>query len=80
MVPSLGFDVFTTLLAHEPRDHLVDEGIHAFTADVTKDTDIVSLKETISSATSGSLDILVNCAYVGYPFPLVEFRTKFRDH
>jgi NAD(P)-dependent dehydrogenase (short-subunit alcohol dehydrogenase family) len=80
MVHSLGFDVFTTLLAHEPREHLIDEGIHASTADVTKDTDIVSLKETISSETSGNLDVLVNCAYVESPFPLVEFRTKIQDH
>ncbi|KAJ0289810.1 hypothetical protein COL922a_014284, partial [Colletotrichum nupharicola] len=67
-----GYDVFTTLLAHEPREHLVDEGIHAFTADVTKDADIISLKETISSETSGSLDVLVNCAGICYTMTAID--------
>jgi 1-acylglycerone phosphate reductase len=80
MPHTLGYDVFTTLLAHEPRDHLLDEGIHAFTADVTKDADIISLKETISSETSGSLDVLVNCAYVEFPLPRVRSRKEIRDH
>ncbi|KAL3450555.1 hypothetical protein BJX65DRAFT_305390 [Aspergillus insuetus] len=67
-----GFDVFTTLLAHEPRDHLVDEGIHAFTADVTKDADIISLRVTISSETSGNLDVLVNCAGICYTMTAID--------
>lgn len=58
----VGFSVFTTLLAHEPREHLTDAGINAFTADVTKDEDITLLKETISSETDGNLNVLVNCA------------------
>lgn len=58
----LGFDVFTTLLAHESRDHLTSAGIHAFTADVTKDEDMALLKETVSTTTAEKLDVLVNCA------------------
>ncbi|KAL2849410.1 short chain dehydrogenase [Aspergillus pseudodeflectus] len=71
-----GYDVFTTLLAHEPRDHLVDEGIHAFTADVTKDADIISLKDTISSKTSGSLDVLVNCAGICYTMTAIDTQVR----
>lgn len=60
--PITGFNVFTTVLAHESYNHLEDEEIHVFTADVTKDTDITSLRESISSTTDGNLDVLVNCA------------------
>lgn len=58
----LGFDVFATLLPHEPREHLTSTGIYTFTADVTKDEDIALLEKTISSQTNGGLDVLVNCA------------------
>ncbi|OQE17252.1 hypothetical protein PENSTE_c021G06650 [Penicillium steckii] len=61
-----GFNVFTTVLAHESYDHLEDEEIYVFTADVTKDTDITSLRESISSTTGGNLDVLVNCAGICY--------------
>ena len=56
------YTVFTTLLEHEPRDHLIDVGIHAFSANVTSDSDILNLQEKISKATNDRLDILVNCA------------------
>lgn len=50
------------MLAHEYREHLSDAGIHVFSADVTQDEDIEKLREDISDATSGQLDVLVNCA------------------
>lgn len=59
-----GYAVFTTLLAHEPRDHLTHTGITALNADVTNDDDVKSLREVISDKTGGQLDILVNNAYV----------------
>ncbi|KAL4784743.1 hypothetical protein BJX76DRAFT_347541 [Aspergillus varians] len=57
-----GYTVFTTLLAHESRDHLTDIGITTISADVTKDDDVTSLREVISEKTGGRLDILVNNA------------------
>ncbi|KAI0147402.1 short chain dehydrogenase [Xylariaceae sp. FL1272] len=59
---SQGFNVFTTLLPHESRDHLTDVDIHAFASDVTKDEDVARLKDIISSETDSCLDVLVNCA------------------
>lgn len=58
----LDYTVFTTLLEHEPRDHLIDADIHAFSANVTSDSDILNLQEKISKAANDRLDILVNCA------------------
>jgi 1-acylglycerone phosphate reductase len=57
-----GFTVVTTLLAHESREHLIDAGIWAFAADVTKDADIEKLREEVASIGHGRLDILVNNA------------------
>jgi len=67
MLGNLGFDVFTTVLAHESSEHLVEAGLHASIADVTKDQDITLLEDKISSDTGGNLDILVNCAYETFP-------------
>ncbi|KAI3076959.1 hypothetical protein CBS147339_4929 [Penicillium roqueforti] len=71
-----GYVVFTTLLAHEPRDHLTDLGIHSFTADVTKDSDIEQLKEAISSLTEGSLSVLVNNAGICYTMTAIDTDVK----
>ena len=57
-----GYKVVTTLLAHEPCEHLTDNGIHAFTADVTKDLDIERLCNDVSNLSPGGLDVLVNNA------------------
>ncbi|KAL2862201.1 SDR family oxidoreductase [Aspergillus lucknowensis] len=61
-----GYSVFTTLLAHEPRDHLTDIGITAVTTDVTSDEQVRSLREVISAKTGGRLDVLVNNAGICY--------------
>ncbi|KGO64722.1 Short-chain dehydrogenase/reductase SDR [Penicillium italicum] len=71
-----GYVVYTTLLAHEPRDHLTDLGIHSFTADVTKDSDIEQLKETISSLTDGNLNVLVNNAGICYTMTAIDTDVK----
>jgi 1-acylglycerone phosphate reductase len=54
--------VITTLLAHEDQKHLVEAGIHAFVADVTKDADIELLRKQVAELTDGRLDVLVNNA------------------
>jgi NAD(P)-dependent dehydrogenase (short-subunit alcohol dehydrogenase family) len=59
---SPGYAVFATLLPHEPREHLTNFGVQVFSADVTSDTEIEKLQETISNITDGRLDVLVNCA------------------
>ncbi|KAL3473112.1 short chain dehydrogenase [Aspergillus californicus] len=63
---SQGYSVFTTLLAHEPRDHLTSIGITALSADVTNDEDVRSLRDFISDKTGGRLGILVNNAGICY--------------
>ncbi|KAI1824886.1 short chain dehydrogenase [Xylaria intraflava] len=50
---SHGYKVFTTLLPHEPRDHLTDAGIEAYSADVTSDEQIYKLRESITAITNG---------------------------
>ncbi|OQE10440.1 hypothetical protein PENVUL_c004G02459 [Penicillium vulpinum] len=74
-----GYVVYTTLLAHEPRDHLTDLGIHAFTADVTKDTDVEQLKDTISSLTEDSLNVLVNNANMRAGYTMTAIDTDVRE-
>jgi NAD(P)-dependent dehydrogenase (short-subunit alcohol dehydrogenase family) len=61
-VSLVGYTVITTLLAHEPREHLTNNGIHVFTADVTKDEDIKNLRDEVEAITPSGLDVLVNCA------------------
>ncbi|RFU78520.1 short-chain dehydrogenase reductase sdr [Trichoderma arundinaceum] len=73
---SKGYIVFTTLLAHEPREHLSDNGIHAFTADVTNDDDITALRDTISDLTDGSLDIMVNNAGICYTMTAIDTEVR----
>ncbi|KAI1261844.1 short chain dehydrogenase [Xylariaceae sp. FL1019] len=58
---SLEYNVFATLLPHEPREHLTEAKIHAYTSDVTKDEEVAALKESIESQVSFGLDVLVNC-------------------
>jgi 1-acylglycerone phosphate reductase len=58
----LGFTVITTLLAHESRSHLTNLGIHAFTADVTKDEDIIELRKKVTEIGGGGLKFMVNNA------------------
>ncbi|KAH7038347.1 short chain dehydrogenase [Microdochium trichocladiopsis] len=48
---SQGFNVFATLLSHEPREHLTEAEIHAYASDVTNDEDVTTLKEAIESET-----------------------------
>ncbi|KAI0393706.1 hypothetical protein F5Y17DRAFT_295940 [Xylariaceae sp. FL0594] len=71
-----GYLVFTTLLAHEPREHLTEAGIQAFTADVTSDDQITALRDTIDSVTHGKLDVLVNCAGVCYTMTAADTEVK----
>ena len=52
----------TTLLSHESSTHLTENGIHSFTADVTKDEDVEALREKVTGITNGQLDVLVNNA------------------
>ncbi|CAK4032114.1 short-chain dehydrogenase reductase sdr [Lecanosticta acicola] len=71
-----GYTVYTTLLAHEKTDHLSEAGIHVFTADVTKDEDVERLREDISDATNGNLDVLVNCAGIVYTMTATDTDVK----
>ncbi|KAI8635405.1 short chain dehydrogenase [Xylariaceae sp. FL1651] len=71
-----GYTVLTTLLAHEPREHLTKLGITAFTADVTKDSDIEQLRKDVSGITGGSLSILVNNAGIIYTMPATDTDVK----
>jgi len=57
-----GYIVVTTLLAHEPREHLSEAGMYAFTADVTKDGDVQALLAQVTKIGEGCLDVLVNNA------------------
>jgi 1-acylglycerone phosphate reductase len=57
-----GYEVFGTLLPHESRDHLVNTGIHGFTADVTSDEETKRLMAEIEPLCGGRLDVLVNNA------------------
>ncbi|KAF2799618.1 short chain dehydrogenase [Melanomma pulvis-pyrius CBS 109.77] len=69
---SKGYTVIATLLAHEPREHLTECGIHVFTADVTKDADIEKLRVEVSSITNNRLDILVNNAGICYTMTAID--------
>ncbi|KAI2643561.1 short chain dehydrogenase [Xylaria nigripes] len=73
---SHGYTVFTTLLPHEPREHLIDAGIKAFSADVTSDEQIIKLRDSISAMTNGSLDVLVNCAGICYTMTAADTEVK----
>ncbi|KAL4993010.1 hypothetical protein BDV10DRAFT_198662 [Aspergillus recurvatus] len=66
---SRGHTVFATVLPHESKEHLTGLGVHALTADVTKDGDIEKLRAHISDATGGTLDIL---AAVGYTMTAID--------
>lgn len=55
--------MFATLLPHEGREHLTNEGIQVFNADVTSDKEVAELLSTIDSISHGKLDMLVNNAY-----------------
>lgn len=59
-----GLTVIATLLPHEDRQHLVDDGIHVFNADVTSDKQTEELLQIVVVLTGGRLDALVNNAYV----------------
>ncbi|KFA72431.1 hypothetical protein S40288_08038 [Stachybotrys chartarum IBT 40288] len=61
-----GYEVFATLLPHEEDQHLKDAGARVIVSDVTKDVDVVALKELIQQATGGHLSILVNNAGICY--------------
>ncbi|KAL2802552.1 hypothetical protein BJX63DRAFT_425991 [Aspergillus granulosus] len=69
-----GYVVFATLLPHEPRDHLMQNGITVVSADVTSDEDIRSLRDLVSDTTGGRLDILVNNA--GYTMTAIDSDVK----
>ncbi|KAI3322743.1 short chain dehydrogenase [Xylariaceae sp. AK1471] len=71
-----GYTVFATLLPHEPRDHLTDAGIHAYSADVTVDGEIHDLRESITAITQGRLDVLVNCAGICYTMTAADTDVK----
>lgn len=57
-----GYTVIATVLEHEDRSHLTAAGIHAFSADVTKDQDIMNLRKDVTATTGDTLDVLVNNA------------------
>lgn len=59
-----GLTVFATLLPHEDRQHLVDNGILVFNADVTSGKQTEGLLHVVEELTGGRLDALVNNAYV----------------
>lgn len=61
-----GFNVVTTLLPHEPREHLLQDNIHVFDSDVTKDADTAALVNAVGELTQGRLDVLVNNAGICY--------------
>ncbi|KAI0199297.1 short chain dehydrogenase [Astrocystis sublimbata] len=73
---SQGFNVFTTVLAHESREHLTDMDVHTFSSDVTKDDEVAGLKEAISIQTNSSLDVLVNCAGICYTMTAIDTDVK----
>ncbi|KAI0449670.1 short chain dehydrogenase [Xylaria acuta] len=67
-----GYTVITTLLEHEPREHLTELGIHVFTADVTKDNDVEQLCKDVSDITGDKLSILVNNAGIAYTMTAID--------
>ncbi|KAL4942699.1 hypothetical protein BDV06DRAFT_211603 [Aspergillus oleicola] len=67
-----GHLVFTTLLPHEPHDHLTGIGITAVSADVTSDLDMKSLRDLISKETGGQLDFL----NIGYTMTAIDTDVK----
>ncbi|KAK5996472.1 Short-chain dehydrogenase RED1 [Cladobotryum mycophilum] len=71
-----GYFVFATVLAHEPKEHLTDVGIHVFTADVTSDDDILKLRDNIADLTDDTLDVLVNNAGIVYTMTTIDTDVK----
>ena len=61
-----GYIVISTLLAHEPRDHLFELAAYVFNSDVTSEEDTVALKEAVQKIIGGKLEVLINNASV-YP-------------
>ncbi|KAK0615694.1 short chain dehydrogenase [Bombardia bombarda] len=74
---SKGYTVITTLLAHEPREHLTNAGIHAFTADVTKDEDIEELRHNVTKISNDKLAVMVNNAGIAYTMTAID--TEIRE-
>ena len=59
-----GFRVFAASRKLETMEELAKEGIETLVLDITSDESIASAKDEIVKRTGGSLDILVNNAYV----------------
>ncbi|KAJ5611895.1 hypothetical protein N7528_009000 [Penicillium herquei] len=70
-------EVIATLLPHENEDHLIAKGVHVTRTDVTNDSSVEKLKETIQKLTGGKLDILINNAGICYTMPATD--TKVAD-
>ena len=58
----LGYTVISTLLPHEPEDHLLAKGIKVTRTDVRDDESVLALKRFTESVTNGKLDMLINNA------------------
>ncbi|KAL7625209.1 NADPH-dependent 1-acyl dihydroxyacetone phosphate reductase [Parahypoxylon ruwenzoriense] len=61
-----GFEVFATLLPSEDKQHIENIGARSLVCDITKDDDVVRIKEVIQCETKGSLSILINNAGICY--------------
>ena len=58
----VGFEVISTLLPNEPREHLRDPHCHVYDVDVTDDASVESLQGFVEKLTGGLLDVLANNA------------------
>ncbi|KAI2468603.1 short chain dehydrogenase [Annulohypoxylon bovei var. microspora] len=61
-----GLEVFSTLLPFEDQQHLEQIGAHVLVCDITKEDDVVRVKETIQKTTGGYLSVLINNAGICY--------------
>lgn len=57
-----GYTVISTLLPHEPEDHLLAKGITVTRTDVSNDESVLLLKRFTEGITNGKLHMLINNA------------------
>ncbi|KAI4151741.1 MAG: hypothetical protein LQ341_000846 [Variospora aurantia] len=57
-----GFTVIATVLPHEDQEHLLSQQIKVSYTDVTSETSVLELKETVETISKGRLDVLINNA------------------
>ncbi|KAJ7139641.1 hypothetical protein C8R44DRAFT_694212 [Mycena epipterygia] len=68
-----GFRVFATSRTLSSMAELAELGIETSVLDVTKSSDIATLKNNLAEGCGGKLDVLINNAGIAYPFAVSDF-------